>query len=46
MFLKYVIPAFFNNDADGILERAKMTTKNGEFTQRFSYLKDYVDGKE
>ena len=46
MFLKYVIPAFFNNDVDGILERAKMTTKNGEFTQRFSYLKDYVDGKE
>jgi len=44
MFLKYVIPAFFNDDKDGILERARMT-RNGELTQRFMYLQDYVNEK-
>lgn len=42
-FSKYVIPAFFNGDKDGILERARMTT-NGKLTSRYSYLQDYVDG--
>ena len=45
MFLENVIPAFFNNDKDGVLKRAKMT-ENGKLTERFSYLQDYVDGKE
>lgn len=45
MFLKDVIPAFFNNDKDGVLERAKMT-ENGNLTPRYAYLQDYVDGKE
>jgi alanine dehydrogenase len=45
MFLKHVIPAFFNDDADGVLERAKITEK-GKLTPRFAYLQDYVDGKE
>ena len=44
MFLEHVIPAFFNDDKDGILNRAKITEK-GKLTQRFSYLQDYVDGK-
>ncbi|MGX1929706.1 NAD(P)-dependent oxidoreductase [Flagellimonas sp. 2504JD4-2] len=44
-FSKYVIPAFFNNDEDGILERARMT-KNGKLTKRYDYLQDYVDGLE
>ncbi|MFK5957969.1 MAG: NAD(P)-dependent oxidoreductase [Lutibacter sp.] len=43
-FAKYVIPAFFNNDKEGVLERARMT-KNGKLTERFSYLQDFVDGK-
>ena len=43
MFLQHVIPAFFNNDKDGILHRAKITEK-GKLTPRFSYLQDYVDG--
>ncbi|MFI1770909.1 NAD(P)-dependent oxidoreductase [Thalassobellus citreus] len=43
MFLQHVIPAFFNNDADGVLQRAKMT-ENGKLTERFSYLQGYVDG--
>ena len=45
MFLKNVLPAFFNGDEDGILERARMT-QNGRLTPRFSYLQDFVDGKE
>jgi len=44
MFMKHVIPAFFNDDKDGILQRAKMTEK-GKLTPRFAYLQDYVDGK-
>ena len=44
MFLEHVIPAFFNEDKDGILKRAKIT-ENGKLTPRFSYLQDYVDGK-
>jgi alanine dehydrogenase len=44
MFTKHVIPAFFNDDKDGILERALMT-HNGKLTKNFAYLQDYVDGK-
>ena len=44
MFIEHVIPAFFNNDKDEILKRAKIT-ENGKLTPRFSYLQDYVDGK-
>lgn len=44
MFMKYVIPAFFNGDRDGILQRAKMT-ENGQLTERFKYLQEYVDAK-
>jgi alanine dehydrogenase len=44
MFMKHVIPAFFNGDKDGILARAKITEK-GKLTPRFAYLQDYVDGE-
>jgi len=44
MFMKHVIPAFFNGDKDRILQRAKMT-ENGKLTERFFYLQEYVDGK-
>ncbi len=44
MFTQHVIPAFFNNDADRILARAKMT-ENGVLTERFNYLHDYVAKK-
>lgn len=44
MFLEHVIPAFFNSDKDGILNRAKIT-EEGQLTERFKYLQDYVDGK-
>ena len=45
MFMENVIPAFFDEDASGILHRAKMTEKNG-LTERFGYLQDFLDGKE
>ena len=45
MFLEHVIPAFFNNDATGVLARAKIT-ENGKLTPRFSYLQNYLDGNE
>ncbi len=45
MFMKHVIPAFFNGDKDGILGRAKMT-ENGKLTPRFAYLQEYVDEKQ
>ncbi|WP_366182705.1 NAD(P)-dependent oxidoreductase [Flavobacterium ovatum] len=44
MFTEHVIPAFFNGDKDGILERAQIS-KDGQLTVRFSYLQDYVVGK-
>ncbi len=45
MFMEHVIPAFFNGDANGILQRAKIT-ESGKLTTRFNYLQDYVDGAE
>ena len=44
-FARYVIPAFFDGDAEGILERARMT-HNGALTPRYAYLQDYVDGTD
>ncbi|WP_276167769.1 NAD(P)-dependent oxidoreductase [Zobellia alginiliquefaciens] len=42
-FIKNVIPAFFNDDKDGVLERARMT-KDGKLTERYSYLSNYIAG--
>lgn len=44
-FVTHVIPAFFNEDRDGILERARMT-QNGKLTPRYDYLQSYVNGSE
>lgn len=44
MFMEHVIPAFFNGDKDGILQRAKMT-ENGKLTSKFAYLQNYADEK-
>ena len=44
-FVKDIIPAFFNSDESGILERSRMT-KNRQLTPAFSYLQAYLDGKE
>jgi len=42
MFLKYVIPAFFNGDKDDILKNA-MIVENGNLTNKFNYLSDYIN---
>lgn len=44
-FVRHVIPAFFDGDADGILDRARMTHA-GRLTRQYAYLQEYVDGKE
>lgn len=44
MFMEHVIPAFFNEDQHGILDRARMTTKDGELSPRFEYLTAYARG--
>ena len=41
MFLKYVIPSFFNNDQKNILMNSKITSE-GSLTDRFTYLSDYI----
>jgi alanine dehydrogenase len=41
MFLKHVIPAFYDHDANGILQRA-MITEHGKLAQGFKYLNGYV----
>ena len=41
MFLKYVIPSFFNNDQENILKNSKISSE-GSLTDRFSYLSDYI----
>jgi len=44
MFMGHVIPAFFNGDKDGILERAQIT-RSGRLMPRFQYLEGYVKQK-
>ncbi len=41
-FKEKVIPAFFNNDMDGILDRSKITNADGQLTELFEYLQSYV----
>lgn len=43
IFIESIIPSFFNGDQDGILARACIA-KNGQLTERFAYLQDYVNG--
>lgn len=41
-FIEKVLPHFFNNDAEKVLERATIA-QNGQLMPRFAYLQDYVD---
>lgn len=41
MFLEHVIPALFDGDQNGILERSRITSA-GSLMPRFSYLSDYA----
>jgi len=42
MFMEHVIPAFYNDDKDGVLGRARMT-ENGRLTPLYSYLQDFIE---
>ena len=44
VFAARILPAFFNGDIDGVLERATIT-KDGKLTPRFAYLQGFVDQK-
>ncbi|WP_448607052.1 NAD(P)-dependent oxidoreductase [Paenimyroides ceti] len=44
MFLESVVPAFFNGDKDGVLQRGTIC-ENGKLTARFEYLKEYAEVK-
>lgn len=41
MFMEHVFPAFSNDDASGVLQRAQITN-NGKLTKSFLYLHDWV----
>ncbi len=45
-FIKNIIPHFFNDDEDKVLERATETTLEGKLGPHFAYLEDYVGGIE
>jgi alanine dehydrogenase len=40
-----VYPSLFGNDDAGIIKRATIA-ENGKLTERYSYLQDYLEGKE
>ncbi|MCB0482262.1 MAG: alanine dehydrogenase [Flavobacteriales bacterium] len=44
-FIENILPAFFNHDSNGILQRASIT-KNGSLTEDFRYLTKYAEGHE
>ena len=43
--LKNVLPHLFGDDSEKVIDNATMT-KNGSLTERYSYLEDYLKGKE
>lgn len=43
--LTHILPHLFNNDQHQVLHRAT-ETQDGQLTELFQYLQDYVDGKE
>ncbi|NOQ73281.1 MAG: alanine dehydrogenase [Crocinitomix sp.] len=43
--IKSVFPSLFGEDSDGIIKRASETNLQGELTEDFAYLKDYLAGK-
>ncbi len=42
-FIQFILPNFFNGDPDNILSRGSETTLNGELTEGFTYLQEYVN---
>lgn len=44
--IKHIFPALLGEDPKKIIERGSETTKSGELSKHFSYLQNYLDGKE
>lgn len=44
--MRHVLPALLKEDPDNMIGRASETTSDGKLTEYYSYLQDYVDGKE
>lgn len=44
--IKHVLPALLESDPMNVIERGSETTKDGELSSYFTYLKDYLEGKE
>lgn len=44
--MRHVLPALLKEDPDNMIARASETTTDGQLTEYYSYLQDYVDGKE
>jgi alanine dehydrogenase len=44
--IKEVFPALLRNDIHGMINGASETTLDGQLNEPFSYLQDYLDGKE
>lgn len=44
--MKNVLPALLGEDPDSVIKRASQTNLQGELTEEFSYLEDYVLGRE
>lgn len=44
--MRQVLPVLLKEDPDNIIQRATETTFEGRLSDNFSYLQDYVDGKE
>ena len=45
-FIRMVLPALLQTDPDRIIERASITNFEGTLNEGYTYLQDYVDGKE
>jgi alanine dehydrogenase len=42
-FIQFILPNFFNGDPDNIIGRGSETTLDGELTEGFAYLQEYVN---
>jgi alanine dehydrogenase len=44
--IKHVFPALFNSDPTNIIARGSETTKEGQLSEYFTYLEDYLAGED
>jgi hypothetical protein len=44
--IKHILPALLSDDPHDVIGRGSETTKDGKLSKHFSYLEDYLEGKE